>query len=87
MVALRGGAVLYERGTPVIPEPRTPCQNAEMGKGEADDSGQKARQVPLGIHPYLSQVVFDFVWPKSIPTQIRQLILYISNTKDNVKVC
>ena len=32
-------------------------------------------------HPYLTQSVFKVVLQKSIPTQIRQRILYISNSQ------
>ena len=31
------------------------------------------------VNTFLTQSFFEVVWQKSIPTQIRQLILYISN--------
>ena len=35
----------------------------------------------LAVQVYLTSSAFKFVWQKSIPTQIRQLIIYISNSK------
>jgi len=38
----------------------------------------------MQARPYLTQIGFKVVLQKSIPTQIRQLILYISNGKGQV---
>ena len=43
--------------------------------------GWQVQPSRVGWHSYITQSVFNVGWQKSIPIQIRQIILYVSNSK------
>jgi hypothetical protein len=73
----------YFKGHPAppqaLPKPATPF--ITMAQNPHGGSGEHMIALPPSLQAFLTQNVFEVVIQKSIPTQIRQFILYISNRK------